>query len=136
MTTFTKEQLQEQISEAQRYPQLMTDLAAFALAQMERIEMLRAERDVANGTACAEEQADGKGPCGVCRNCARAERDEARRELAEAEEFILWAIEPNLEKWVSTDRILGVQRSEVEKITDYVEKHPAVRRAQERSPRS
>ncbi len=90
MTTFTKEQLRK---EAMKIAARMHDrecpsyydkvmfieqcLAAFALSLMERIMMLEAERDVANGTACAEEQADGKGPCGACRNCARAERDEA-----------------------------------------------------------
>lgn len=103
--TFTKEQLEVDIrklamkiaarmhdgecpSYMDKVDFIKTQLAAFALAQIERIEMLEAERDVANGTACAEEQADGKGPCGVCRNCARAERDEARRELFEAEDAI------------------------------------------------
>lgn len=62
-----------------------------------------------------------------CRNLL-AERDEARRELAGAEELILYMLKPDLEKWVTTDRIMGVQRSEVERIVAYVDAHPAARR--------
>lgn len=42
---------------------------------------LQAEVDVLRGKACDEEQAAGNGPCGVCRNCAWAERDRLREEL-------------------------------------------------------
>lgn len=35
---------------------------------------------VLDGTACAEEQAAGSGPCGACVACLRAERDQAVRE--------------------------------------------------------
>lgn len=51
---------------------------------------LQAEVDVLRGKACDEEQAEGNGPCGVCRNCAWAERDRIKGELEEAEEAILW----------------------------------------------
>ena len=39
----------------------------------DEIEMLRAYRDVWDGTACREEQDKGNGPCGCCRTCLRAE---------------------------------------------------------------
>jgi hypothetical protein len=51
-------------------------------------ERLQAEIDVINGKACAEEQARGDGPCGICRTCLRgrltalqAERDRLREAL-------------------------------------------------------
>lgn len=55
-----------------------------------RMDALIAERDqlkvelaVSNGTACAEEQADGNGPCGICRTCY-ARRVEKAMGLIEA----------------------------------------------------
>lgn len=53
---------------------------------------------------------------------------ELERELSEAEGLIRFMLEPDLENWVTTDRIMGVQRGEVERIVAYVDAHPAARR--------
>lgn len=57
------------------------DQAAEIALLRERIVFLQAEIDVLNGTACAEEQTRGKGPCGSCRTC-RNER------IAKLEAFV------------------------------------------------
>jgi hypothetical protein len=56
-------------------------------ALQERIVFLQAEADVLNGTACAEEQRNGNGPCGACSTCYRGMLAAAvqRAERAESE---------------------------------------------------
>jgi len=48
---------------------------------VERVEKLERERDVLNGTTCAEEMADGNGPCGICSTCWRARVEVAESKL-------------------------------------------------------
>lgn len=40
-------------------------------------DQLKAEIDVVRGTACAEEQQDGNGPCGICITCYERRLHEA-----------------------------------------------------------
>ena len=51
-------------------------------AQQEEIERLQARAAVLDGSACAEEQAEGNGPCGVCTQCLRARVAELERDAA------------------------------------------------------
>lgn len=49
---------------------MSTPLSALRAAQARaRVAELEAEVAVLSGTACAEEQAEGNGPCGACRTC-------------------------------------------------------------------
>ena len=57
---------------------------------MERAKVAEAKADVCGGEWCAENRAEGRGPCGVCAWCCqqvteRAERAERQIELAHAE---------------------------------------------------
>lgn len=62
----------------------ITALTAERDEALRRLEMAEAERDVLNGSACATEQADGCGPCGVCKDCLKAERDEWKENFGKA----------------------------------------------------
>lgn len=49
-----------------------------------RIATLEAERDVLNGAWCAENQAEGRGPCGACVTCLRQGTPRAVQEAVDA----------------------------------------------------
>lgn len=55
-----------------KYLDVYLGLADEVPGLVEEVERLKAEVDVLNGSACREEQKDGKGPCGVCTDCYRA----------------------------------------------------------------
>jgi len=57
-------------------------LAAFGRL-VEALHTAQIRESVLDGSACAEEQAAGNGPCGVCVTCLRAERDTAIQEREE-----------------------------------------------------
>lgn len=50
----------------------------------DRVAALEAERDVLNGAWCAENQAEGRGPCGACVTCLRQGTPRAVQEAVDA----------------------------------------------------
>ena len=43
--------------------------------------------EVLDGTSCAQEQADGNGPCGICTSCLRARLEQAEALLDQHRRF-------------------------------------------------
>ena len=60
------------------YPALRARLAAAEAGRDHWETMFKAQQDVYDGTWCSENQDEGRGRCGTCRNCVRAERDALR----------------------------------------------------------
>lgn len=53
------------------------------------LEMAQAERDVLNGSWCATNISEGRGKCGVCKTCLRAELAEEKRKVEERRKDML-----------------------------------------------